>query len=333
MFSSNFQRAYYGTAEKTGSVNKGASMTADGFSPPLVGWRVFDGRPPAPTLAETTQSKVGVDVASLAAATAVVKSSKGMAAKRISFRVLTPDQSERPASRMGRSADESEDTQFVPLVAKLLCQAVRNLGGFEQEGIFRKAGSRKDAEAIRELIHKGNYSVLRVKPRDHRRGSTVSSITSSISAGGSLSSSSGLGATGGGGRSKPQLKDANVAADVLKQWLRAMPEPLIEFKLYGKAVDAGNRKSASDAAAVVWGLCDEHRQTLLYLLKFFWDLMQTEDTTKMGAAQIAIVIMPNIIKSEHLSSNPAMAIMNANAEKDFVKTLLENYETVVRGPM
>ena len=51
--------------------------------------------------------------------------------------------------------------------------------------------------------------------------------------------------------------------------------------------------------------------------------MQVESTTKMGAAQIAIVIMPNIIKSEHLNTNPAMAIMNANAEKDFVNFLLD----------
>jgi hypothetical protein len=326
------QRAYYGTAEKkvNGSEMK-ARAFAEGFSPPLIGWRVFDGKAPAPTLAETTQSKAGVDVASLAAATAKVRTSKGMAAKRVSVRAMTPEHFERPSAQADETAGDFEDMHFVPLIARLLCQAVRNLGGFKQEGIFRKAGSRKDAEAIRELIHKGDYSVLRVKSGDHRRGSSTGSGISTAS---SLSASSGLGgAAAGGGRGKPRLKDANVAADVLKQWLRAMPEPLIEFKLYRKAVDAGNRKSASEAAAVVWGLCDEHRQTLLFLLKFFWDLMQTEDTTKMGAAQIAIVIMPNIIKSEHLSSNPAMAIMNANAEKDFVKTLLENFASVVKGPM
>ena len=109
-------------------------------------------------------------------------------------------------------------------------------------------------------------------------------------------------------------------------------EPLIEYKLYSRAIDAGNRKSANEAATVVWDLCAEHRQTLLYLLKFFRE-HGTESTTKMGASQIAIVIMPNIIKSEHLGSNPAMAIMNANAEKDFVKVLLEDFETIAQCPM
>ena len=88
---------------------------------------------------------------------------------------------------------------------KLLCKAVLDLGGFEQEGIFRKAEV-KDAETIRDLIHKGDYSVLRVDPSNHRRSSTGSTMSSVSSA--SVSSIS------SGGRNKPQLKDANVAADI-----------------------------------------------------------------------------------------------------------------------
>ena len=295
---------------------------------------MFEGNPPAPTLKETLDSKAGVTVASLAAAAAEVKASKKIAAKHVSNQARLVGMKWQPSEQKSSIASYSEDTQFVPLLPKLLCQAVRRLGGFEQEGIFRKAGSRKDAESIRKLIHKGDYSVLRVKSGNHQRGSAGggSSTAGSASTASSMSSTSSFGGVGSG-HSKIRLTDANVAADVLKQWLRAMPEPLIEYKLYRKAVDAGNRKSVSDAVAVVWGLSDEHRQTLLYLLRFFWELMQVESTTKMGAAQIAIVIMPNIIKSEQLSSNPAMAIMNANAEKDFVKIMLENFEKIMEGPM
>ena len=295
----------------------------------MSGWRVFDGKAPAPSLKETSHSSTGASVASLAAATAKARTGKLKAARQASRRALTPQKFLPKDNGMGtlkfRIDAESDDTMFVPLLAKLLCQAVLDLGGFEQEGIFRKAGSRKDAEAIRDLIHKGDYTILHIDANSHRRDSTGSTISTLSSASGSSHS--------GVSRSKTQLKDAHVAADILKQWLREMPEPLIEYRLYNRAIDAGNRKSAREAATVVWDLCAEHRQTLLYLLKFFRELMKTESKTKMGAAQIAIVIMPNIIKSEQLGSNPAMAIMNANAEKDFVKVMLENFEEIVQCPM
>ena len=42
----------------------------------------------------------------------------------------------------------------------------------------------------------------------------------------------------------------------------------------------------------------------------------------MGTANLAIVIMPNIVKSKN-DANPAMQLMNVNGEKDFVTMLFE----------
>ena len=42
----------------------------------------------------------------------------------------------------------------------------------------------------------------------------------------------------------------------------------------------------------------------------------------MGTANLAIVIMPNIVKSNN-DANPAMQLMNVNGEKDFVTMLFE----------
>jgi hypothetical protein len=127
---------------------------------------------------------------------------------------------------------------------------------------------------------------------------------------------------------KVQLKDADVAADVLKQWLRAMPEPLIAYNTYNDAIDAGNEKSLEKAIKVLRALNEEHRQTLMYLLTFLREVAQTESVTKMGSCQLAIVFMPNIIKSPHLDENPAIAIMNANPEKEFVTMLIEHFDEI-----
>ena len=125
---------------------EGTNSSKFEFSPPLLGWRVFEGNPPAPTLKETIDSKAGVTVASLAAAAAEVKASKKIAAKHVSNQARLVGMKWQPSEQKSSIASYSEDTQFVPLLPKLLCQAVRRLGGFEQEGIFRKAGSSKDAE-------------------------------------------------------------------------------------------------------------------------------------------------------------------------------------------
>ena len=44
------------------------------------------------------------------------------------------------------------------------------------------------------------------------------------------------------------------------------------------------------------------------------------------------LIMPNIIKSADMMTNPAMAMMNTNAEKEFVKMLVAEYTAISQGP-
>ena len=50
-----------------------------------------------------------------------------------------------------------------------------------------------------------------------------------------------------------------------------------------------------------------------------------EKKTKMGCMQLAIVFVPNVIKSPDLDINPSLAIINMNPEKDFLTMLITKF--------
>eukprot|EP00944_MAST-04C_sp_MAST-4C-sp1_P014434 g14434.t1 len=118
------------------------------------------------------------------------------------------------------------------------------------------------------------------------------------------------------------VSNALVAADLLKQWLRAMDEPLVQYNVYNQAVDCGNSRNKDLLKGVLENLSKENRCLLIYLACFFNQLSQNKSVTMMGTANLAIVIMPNIVKSKN-DANPAMQLMNVNGEKDFVTMLFE----------
>lgn len=48
-----------------------------------------------------------------------------------------------------------------------------------------------------------------------------------------------------------ELTDVHVAANLMKIWLRSLPEPLVPFQLYQAAVDAGASNDPSGALQVM----------------------------------------------------------------------------------
>jgi len=379
--------ALYGTPE-TGDIGNKVDKT---FAPPMNGWKVFDGTAPAPTLRETSLSKRTSSMASMAAAAARLKGeSPNRSSNRSSTSIMSSSTTNKALSPLNRISSSSAGSRsstaaasaaaaasavpvselFVPVLLKLLCKSVKLLGGYESEGIFRKAGSRSTADSVRKTIARGDYTILTdigktamdmMEDQGERPQRSSSTYSSSGDWSDMESKGDGSSATPNHERTdtnvsnvsnvsttsnyhsnhhhhhhhhhrpsanKVQLKDADVAADVLKQWLRAMPEPLIAYNTYSDAIDAGSEKSLEKAMKVLRALNEEHRQTLMYLLTFLREVAQTESVTKMGSCQLAIVFMPNIIKSPHLDENPAIAIMNANPEKEFVTMLIEHFDEI-----
>ena len=213
----------------------------------------------------------------------------------------------------GNAEEQAPDNElFVPDILKLLCKVVEKLGGFDGVGIFRKAGSKTTAELIRKTISKGDYSILLNVLNESdagvgggsggghaRSNTTTSTVSSRFSSTASLNSNASRksnvsSASGKSRHAKVRLRDADVAADILKQWLRAMPEPLIAYNTYNDAIEAGSQKSLEQVLQVLQRLNTERRQTLMYLLNFLRTLAKEEPTTKMGASQLAIVFMVSV---------------------------------------
>ena len=231
--------------------------------------------------------------------------------KQVSVREVGEE--EKGGVEEGGNAEEQvpDNELFVPDILKLLCKVVEKLGGFDSVGIFRKAGSKTTAELIRKIISKGDYSILLNVLNDSdawvgggsgsggghaRSNTTTSTVSSRFSSTASLNSNASRksnvsSASGKSRHAKVRLRDADLAADILKQWLRAMPEPLIAYNTYNEAIEAGSQESLEHVLQVIQRLNTERRQTLMYLLKFLRDLAKEEPTTKMGASQLAIVFM------------------------------------------
>ena len=174
----------------------------------------------------------------------------------------------------------------VPKILKLCVRAIWELNGHEAEGIFRLASDADTMFALREDVSKGDYTVLK------NRSKTEGLLRSPIE-----------------------------AADLLKQWLRNMPDPLLPYTIYKQGVDIGRTlgpEAARSAVAVLMsavtgssGTMAEPSadasldrlsfKTLRYLLHFCWELSAHEAVTKMGVSNLALVIAPNVMKVSRLS--------------------------------
>ena len=55
----------------------------------------------------------------------------------------------------------------------------------------------------------------------------------------------------GGGKTLPELRDVHVAANLIKIWLRCLPEPLVPFAHYQEALDAGAVNTTTAALQLV----------------------------------------------------------------------------------
>ena len=223
----------------------------------------------------------------------------------------TLDPETGPGLQASKDAQEGEG---VPSILKWCVRAIWELGTKEPgapvmgeaEGVFRLASDADTMFALREDVSKGDYTVL--KNRDKTRGLLHSPIE---------------------------------AADLLKQWLRNMPDPLLPYNIYNKGVDIGRTQGPEAVRAAVAVLTSALTgasgtaaapsadatldrpsfRTLRYLLHFCWELSAHESVTKMGVSNLALVMAPNIMKDE--SGDPLIFARNADAERGFVALLID----------
>ena len=124
---------------------------------------------------------------------------------------------------------------------------------------------------------------------------------------------------------KPRLKDCHVAAVLLKQWLRQLPNPLIPDSMYAKCLLVCSQPD--NACCLIDQLPGINRIVLAKLLQLLQQLCDEETVkiTKMDVSNLAMVMAPNILRCD--SQDPAVIFASQRKEMEFTKTLIIHYDT------
>lgn len=170
----------------------------------------------------------------------------------------------------------------VPRVIAGLCAAVMELGGAEQTGIFRLSANADTLARLRTSVGRMDLSEL-------------------------VAGTPGM--------------NSLIPADLLKQLLRSMSEPIIPFSLYDRCVEIGRKANCkAETVEVMKDLRPANQVTLYTLVRFMGELSRSSDVTQMGVDNLALVFAPNLLKSEN--DDPLLFAANSGDERNFIAQLV-----------
>lgn len=136
----------------------------------------------------------------------------------------------------------------------------------------------------------------------------------------------------------------NVIANVLKLYMRQLPEPLLTFRLYSEFIRVGRscpapgtgqstgdeKEAVHQLRQLIGQLPRHHRNTLAYLCHHLHRVAQHSDTNNMPATNLAIVFGPTLLKtSEGLAS---LSSLVDTVHQTRVVELLTTHAGAVFGP-
>jgi len=117
----------------------------------------------------------------------------------------------------------------------------------------------------------------------------------------------------------PRYNDVYLAANVIKLWLRSLPEPLMTFELYDKWIAA--KDNPVGLKKVLMHLPFVNRFVLCEIMSLMSALEKEKDTTKMNASNLAIVMTPNLLYQKERARFSA-------EPQEVIETLILNYSTI-----
>ncbi|KAJ2615068.1 hypothetical protein H4S08_001425 [Coemansia sp. RSA 1365] len=120
------------------------------------------------------------------------------------------------------------------------------------------------------------------------------------------------------------IRDPNVPASLLKEWLRDLAEPLVPESLYERCVCVPN--DPETAMGVLTLLPPTAQHVLKYLLHFLARLLRPEvqARTRMDGNNLALIFGPTLLRNP--ASDLKDAFMTTSGEQAFVLTLLEAFK-------
>jgi hypothetical protein len=209
--------------------------------------------------------------------------------------------------------------KWCPRLMVSLIDVTKVLGGNTQNGIFRLASDKDAIIALKDEIATSGYRMLtEIIKLSRTMGKGKGKVHDNLAALKAMALDS-AGAeevyTG------ITMSDPNESADLLKQWLRGLKEPLIPYAFYQTALDAGKSSDVKQAVALFKGLMGANQASIDYLMDYLVDLLEYKESTLMDENALAIVFSPNLLKNP---TDDAMSFArNSDHEKRFVMKLIE----------
>ncbi|KAG8982707.1 hypothetical protein FRB90_006621, partial [Tulasnella sp. 427] len=174
-----------------------------------------------------------------------------------------------PPSLFGRDlveqvkADARGSDRAIPVIVEKCIEAVEALA-VDYEGIYRKTGGSGQSKIITQLFEKGNYDSFDL--RDVDSFNDICSVTS-----------------------------------VLKNYFRALPNPLLTYALHDAFVGAAcirdPTEKSSALATLVRQLPREHFHTLRALMLHLYNIQRRSDENLMNARNLGVVFGPTLMRS------------------------------------
>eukprot|EP00002_Diphylleia_rotans_P013379 TRINITY_DN2616_c0_g1_i4.p1 TRINITY_DN2616_c0_g1~~TRINITY_DN2616_c0_g1_i4.p1 ORF type:complete len:894 (-),score=157.10 TRINITY_DN2616_c0_g1_i4:43-2724(-) len=127
--------------------------------------------------------------------------------------------------------------------------------------------------------------------------------------------------------------DPNTIASVIKMWLRDLPEPLIPYDLYDKALEANATHNLQYKKLafmlIISQIPDPNRSILYHFAQFLFEVSQHSEENKMTIQNLSTVFGPNIIRPRMETLQSVPKIPYANAALQF---MIQNHEEVFSIP-
>ena len=121
---------------------------------------------------------------------------------------------------------------------------------------------------------------------------------------------------------EPILSDPNVPADILKQWFRNLPEPIIPYENFDECLSAADKPEL--CVSLVTKCCSPAQINVLnYLIIFLSDLAQYASKTSMTVDNLALVFAPGIVRTK--IEDPQLLLQYSSKQKQFLKNVIERW--------